>query len=104
MITSNKPQVMDLGTIKSGDVVTHSFKIRNEYSAPVFIDGARASCGCTVPMLTSQSLQPKEEMEIKFTFNSKGRQGVTTKKIHVSYIYEGHTHSFSQSFKATIVL
>lgn len=39
----------DFGKIKQGTPVTHDFAFTNISSAPVIIENATASCGCTTP-------------------------------------------------------
>jgi len=39
----------DFGTINEGDVVEYTYKFKNTGEAPLIIQGAQGSCGCTVP-------------------------------------------------------
>ncbi|MDH5379626.1 MAG: DUF1573 domain-containing protein, partial [Cyclobacteriaceae bacterium] len=38
----------DFGTITDGDIVKHTFTFKNTGDAPLIIQSARGSCGCTV--------------------------------------------------------
>src|SRR5690606_16914260 len=44
----------DFGQIKDGHVVTHTFKCTTNGEAPLIIQDAKATCGCTVPSYPRQ--------------------------------------------------
>ena len=71
----------DFGEIVEGDVVEGTFKVTNAGKADLVITSARATCGCTVPEWPKDAIKPGETADIKFTFNSRGRQGKQTKSI-----------------------
>lgn len=48
------------------------FKFTNTGNAPLVINQAVASCGCTVPTYTKTPVKPGESGEIKVTYNGKG--------------------------------
>lgn len=48
------------------------FAFTNVGSAPLVINQAVASCGCTVPSYTKTPIKPGEKGEIKVTYNGKG--------------------------------
>ena len=49
------------------------FTFTNIGKAPLIINQAVASCGCTVPEYTKQPIQPNGKGEIKVTYNGKGK-------------------------------
>ena len=53
--------------------VTTSFKFTNVGNAPLVINQAVASCGCTVPEYTKAPVKPGESGEIKVTYNGAGK-------------------------------
>ena len=65
----------DFGDINQGDVVEHTFKFTNTGDAPLIIENASASCGCTVPQHTKESIPPGGTGEIVVRFDSKGKSG-----------------------------
>lgn len=71
----------DFGEVVEGDVVEGTFKVTNAGKADLVITSARATCGCTVPEWPKDAIKPGETADIKFTFNSRGRQGKQTKSI-----------------------
>lgn len=48
------------------------FTFVNEGNAPLIINQAVASCGCTVPSYTKTPIKPGEKGEIKVTYNGRG--------------------------------
>ena len=63
----------DFGTVTEGDKLRHVFVVKNTGNAPLLIDGAHASCGCTVAALKSKSIAPGGTGEIDATFDTHGR-------------------------------
>lgn len=76
--------VYDFGTVKSGEVVKHSFLIINKGKANLNINKVSSSCGCTVAEPTKKVLLPNDTSIIKVEFNSKNRSGFQKKIISVS--------------------
>jgi len=54
-------------------VVSCVFKFTNVGDAPLVINQAIASCGCTVPEYTKTPIKPGEGGEIKVTYNGTGK-------------------------------
>lgn len=48
------------------------FTFKNTGNAPLIINQAIASCGCTVPSFTKEPVKPGESGQIKVTYNGKG--------------------------------
>lgn len=64
----------DFGTFSEKDAVQKcTFTFTNTGTAPLIINQAVASCGCTVPSYTKAPVQPGGKGEIKITYNGKGK-------------------------------
>jgi hypothetical protein len=50
-----------------------TFTFTNTGNAPLVINQAVASCGCTVPSYTKTPIMPGKKGEIKVTYNGKGK-------------------------------
>ena len=50
-----------------------TFTFTNVGQAPLVINQAVASCGCTVPSYPKAPIKPGEKGEIKITYNGKGK-------------------------------
>lgn len=57
----------------SSPKVSTVFKFTNTGNAPLVINQAVASCGCTVPQYTKAPIKPGESGEIKVTYNGTGK-------------------------------
>ena len=64
----------DFGTFsENAPVQEYVFSFINEGSAPLVINQAVASCGCTIPAYTKTPVMPGKKGQIKITYNGKGR-------------------------------
>jgi hypothetical protein len=73
----------DFGTVLSGDKVNHVFKFKNTGNAPLVIQNASASCGCTVPDWPKSPIPAGGTGEIKVEFDTKGKSGFQTKVVTI---------------------
>lgn len=73
----------NFGNITSGDVVDTSFKLTNTGKTDLNIRKTKSSCGCTVAQLTKLNLKPGDSVDMKVTFNSKGRKGNQIKTVTI---------------------
>jgi hypothetical protein len=73
----------DFGDIKPGDVVKHTFNFKNTGDAPLIIESATASCGCTVPSYPKEPIAPGQSGKIDVQFDSKGKTGQQSKQIAI---------------------
>ena len=72
-IKFDKP-TMDLGKFpESNPVQKCTFTFTNTGNAPLIINQAIASCGCTVPEYTKEPVAPGKTGTINVTYNGKGK-------------------------------
>ena len=74
----------DFGNINEGDEVEHVFQFTNTGDAPLLIESARGSCGCTVPSWPKEPIAVGATGEILVKFNSKGKPGVQNKTVTIT--------------------
>lgn len=77
-------EVYKFGNIKAGDVVEHVFKFTNTGTAPLVIENAKSTCGCTVPQYPREAILPGESGEIAVKFNSKNKHGRQRKPVNIT--------------------
>lgn len=77
---SNQPEIRfektihNFGTFSEDSPIQKAvFTFTNVGKAPLIINQAIASCGCTVPSYTKEPIQPGESGTIKVTYNGKGK-------------------------------
>ncbi len=74
----------DFGTINEGDVVEYTYKFKNTGEAPLIIQSAQPSCGCTVPDWSKDPIPVGGEGYVKAKFDSKGKPNIQNKTITVT--------------------
>jgi len=74
----------DFGTISQGDIAEHTFKFKNNGEAPLIIESAKASCGCTVPTYTQEPVPVGGEGVVTVRFDSKGKTNVQNKTVTIT--------------------
>ncbi len=74
----------DFGTINEGDIVEYTFNVKNTGEAPLIIQGAQPSCGCTVPDWTKEPIPAGGSGFVKAKFDSHGKPNIQNKTITVT--------------------
>lgn len=74
----------DFGTINEGEKVTYTYKLKNTGDAPLIIQDAKPSCGCTVPEWTKTPIPPGGTGYVKAEFDSNGKPNVQNKTVTVT--------------------
>ncbi|KAB2814601.1 DUF1573 domain-containing protein [Phaeocystidibacter luteus] len=74
----------DFGDVEEGRTVQTVFTFTNTGDAPLIISNAKGSCGCTVPEWPRTPIQPGETGEMKVSFNSSNKSGMTQKRVTIT--------------------
>lgn len=74
----------DFGTIAEGQKVSYTYKFKNTGDAPLIIQSAQPSCGCTVPEWSKDPIPVGGEGYVKAEFDSKGKPNAQNKTITVT--------------------
>lgn len=74
----------DFGTINEGDVVEYTYKFKNTGEAPLIIQNAQGSCGCTVPDWSKEPIPAGGEGFVTAKFDSKGKPNIQNKTVTVT--------------------
>jgi len=77
------PNCYDFGTVKEGDVLKHTFMLKNDEEAPVTIKEVNTSCACTTPKVDVKVVQPGKAVPIEISFNTKGYAGLRKRQLFV---------------------
>ena len=75
--------LIDWGNIYSGEKREHRFVLKNAGDTPLVIQRVKSSCGCTAAMVSSKTIPPTGQTELRVRFNSKNFRGRVTKKVAV---------------------
>ena len=74
----------DFGTIKEGAVVEYTYTVKNTGEAPLIIQNAQPSCGCTAPDWTKTPIPVGGTGYVKAKFDSNGKPNIQNKSITVT--------------------
>ena len=74
----------DFGTVNEGEVVEHSYSFKNTGEAPLIIQSAQPSCGCTVPDWTKEPIPVGGSGFVKAKFDTNGKPNAQNKTITVT--------------------
>jgi len=80
-VISFDKDVLDLGTLKMGEIGEGSVLITNQGKTDLVIYSAQGSCGCTVPETPREPIKPGQSYEMKVTFDSAGKPGLQQKTV-----------------------
>lgn len=79
-----KNEVVDLGKIEQGNPATATFYLSNIGNAPLIIEQANPTCGCTIGDYTKAPIAKGKEGWIKATYNAAAI-GAFDKKVSVKF-------------------
>ena len=74
----------DFGTIKEGQKVSHTYKFKNTGQAPLIIQNAQPSCGCTAPDWSKEPIPVGGTGFVKAEFDTNGKPNIQNKTITVT--------------------
>jgi hypothetical protein len=74
----------DFGTVTEGQKVSYTYTVKNTGAAPLIIQNAQPSCGCTVPEWTKTPIPVGGTGFVKAEFDTKGKSGINNKTITVT--------------------
>jgi hypothetical protein len=74
----------DFGTIKEGSIVEYTYTFKNTGTAPLIIQGAQGSCGCTVPTWPKEPVPVGGTGVITAKFDSNGKQNLQNKTVTIT--------------------
>ena len=74
----------DFGTITEGQKVTYTYKFKNTGDAPLIVQEAKGSCGCTASDWSKMPIPPGGEGYVKAEFDSNGKPNVQNKTVTVT--------------------
>ncbi len=67
------------GTIKKGEVKSHTYEITNTGTNPLILSEVKPGCGCTVPDFTKEPILPGKKGKITLNFDSSNFDGAVSK-------------------------
>jgi hypothetical protein len=74
----------DFGTITEGQKVVYTYKFKNTGDAPLIVQEAKGSCGCTASDWSKAPIPVGGEGYVKAEFDSNGKPNVQNKTVTVT--------------------
>jgi hypothetical protein len=74
----------DFGTIPEGKIAEYTYSFVNNGQAPLIIQSAQGSCGCTVPEWSKEPIPPGGTGFVKAKFDSNGKPNAQNKTVTVT--------------------
>jgi hypothetical protein len=81
---------IDYGRIEKGSDGTREFIFTNDGKAPLIIQNAQGSCGCTVPTFPKEPIMPGQKNKISVKYDTQ-REGKFTKFVTLTTNSENET-------------
>ncbi|MFC1712375.1 DUF1573 domain-containing protein [Candidatus Poribacteria bacterium] len=82
-VLSVSEEIWDFGIIKQGEVVKHTFKLKNTGNNDLIIDKVRTTCGCTAVMLSSKNIPSGGSSELEVEFNSEDFEEDVQRSVYI---------------------
>lgn len=92
----------DFGSITQGEVVSHTFRFKNNGDGNLIIKDIIPDCGCTKSKMDKMVFKPNEEGKIEIVFDSKGWRGMQYKSVALRT--NSPIREKSVTFKANVVV
>lgn len=77
------PYTWDSGQVKQGEVLKHTFVLKNKSLKTINIEQVNTSCGCTTSEVKKTNLKPQESTEIEVKFDTKNYSGEVKQFIYI---------------------
>lgn len=96
--------IYDFGDFEESSIPEdHEFWFTNIGSTPLVIKSVAASCGCTTPHWSADTVKPGARGQVKASYDSKNRVGDFNKSIEVFY-NDGKDRSQSLTIKGNVIM
>ena len=71
LVAKFKTDIIDMGNIEVGNATTVTFELTNISKAPLIIETASPTCGCTIGDYTKEPIMPGKSGKIVATYDAK---------------------------------
>jgi hypothetical protein len=96
ILASRTDTIVDIGAIRSGEIVRYDARLRNAGTEPLVIKDISTSCGCTSVEYEKQPIAAGAEGHFSFRFDSRGMYGMQMKLIEIE------TNASSRPYKVMV--
>ena len=96
ILTSHSDTLIDIGSVRAGEIVRYDARLRNSGTVPLVIKDISTSCGCTSTEYEKRPIAPGATGAFSFSFDSRGMYGTQMKLIEIN------TSASQHPFKITM--
>ncbi len=82
-LQADEAHTWDFGQVQKGEVLKHSFTLKNETKMVLHIFDVDTTCGCTASKVKKDLLAPGAETLLEVEFDTKGYSGPVAQFIYV---------------------
>jgi hypothetical protein len=93
ILASRADTLVDIGNIRSGEVVQYNARLRNTGTEPLVIKEIATSCGCTSVEYEKQPVPPGGEGHFSFRLDTRGMWGMQMKMIEIHTSASPHSYN-----------
>lgn len=97
-----KSETHDFGELPEGPVAEHKFEFKNVGTAPLIIQSASASCGCTTPEWPKEPILPGKKGTLTVRYNTQGRVGPFMKDVYIQSNAVSDKERYELHIKGTV--
>lgn len=73
----------DFGKVDQGQLIEHTFVLRNAGGQPLVVEDIKPGCGCTVVSVPNGPIAPGAVYQLRVVFNTNGKLGPQMRTIHL---------------------
>ena len=84
-LTTKQP-VFDFGKRKQGEILRHTFTVKNKSTQTIAISNFRIDCDCVSIVAPIKTIAPGSEVQIEFILDTKNLNGFTVEEVFIQLI------------------
>ena len=77
------PNFYDFGKVKDGEMLKHTFMLKNNEAETICIKEVNTSCSCSAAKVDAKTVEPGKEVPVEISFNTKGYKGLKKRQLFV---------------------
>jgi hypothetical protein len=77
------PYYWDFGEVAHGEIIEHTFVLKNNSLTPLEILHIDTSCGCTTSEVREKEIPPGGSVEIRVKFDTQGYSGIVKQHAYI---------------------
>ncbi len=84
------PYFWDFGQVSEGEILEHTFVLKNDSPVNLLIKRVRTSCGCTTSEIKKKEIPAGGDVDIQVKFNTRGYSGIKKQFVYIHTDQQDH--------------